>query len=101
MRKQSKRIKIKVTWDDIAQGKRAHNRACPVALALRNRLPGRHIKVSSVSAHIDGEVWCLSPRLQEFLFNFDNNAAPVRPGVYYLTKFDINSISVPIQSQSS
>lgn len=62
---------IKVTAEHISKGYRAHADLCPVALAVKEALPGHIVQVGCRSVFINRVEYPLSPRVNEIVYAYD------------------------------
>lgn len=65
-------MKIDVTQEDINQGTCFDSEKCPVALALKRKLPGKRIVVAATSFLIEKSVLPFPPKVEIFVRCFDN-----------------------------
>lgn len=66
-------MRIEVTQEDIKKGERHSGISCPIALALKRALPGRHVGVSEETADIGENARVLLPlEAQDFIDDFDD-----------------------------
>ena len=67
-----KRIRINVTNEDIEKGNKGSIWHCPVALAVKRRLPEKHLYVTNYGyVVIETRDIVLSQKVQDFIDDFD------------------------------
>ena len=83
----AKAIEVRVTQDHIDQGQKRICSFCPVALAIRDILGKRRMRVVKVGGMTvtvgDNDAWSFSPAIQRFIARFDNGET-VKPFKFYL-----------------
>jgi hypothetical protein len=78
---------IKVTEEDVKQGKRWNPRESPIALACRREFPDTPVEVHSVAIRLGEDSWETSGPIRNWLHQFDNGV-PVTPIVIQLHDLD-------------
>lgn len=79
-----RRMRIDVTAEDIAGGRRNDSVTCPVAHALARRLNGRRPVVQTLESKAGGVRYRHSEAIAEFIRAFDRGH-PVRPFTAFVT----------------
>lgn len=73
------KVRVRVTKTDIAEGKQVCSETCAVSLAIKRRLVNKELRVYSGVVEIDGDVYTLPDKANEFYRKFDKSRSSVKP----------------------
>lgn len=91
-------MKITITENHIKLGIARNPFYCPIALAMKEELPGHIISVGSYQLHIDGDPFDLSSEAIHFVYQFDKKELPVSPFSFELA-FPVNDLTPTEKNQ--